>query len=390
MTSAIIPFRPRPFDLNRVFQSENQRYSLGPNWARRRLNNNTDQIMARRSYRRPRVARARGRRVGRGRTRTLYKRNYSTNGAGILGGTNADTRQIYRRTSMPRRKRRQWASFIKKVNAVDERELGTRTVLFNDSLQQSNVAVGKQSCLTLALYPFVNTNRGWLNDMSEIGQLENEGNPSLAAGATIDKNTKVMFHSAVMDVTLRNTSTKYGAEGAIEIAPEAAIELDVYDIIMRSEAADGSQKFFDISACLNAYDDREIGGAGTGIEIADRGSTPFELPSGLSRFKIKVLKKTKYFIPNGQTITFQVRNPKRKVIRYGELETNDSHNRPGWTTYKYMIYKLVPGLAQGTAQGEYKLQLSVGSTRKYMYKVEGFNEPRERLLGGSYTPNSQQ
>lgn len=387
MTSVGAIVRPRPFDLNRVFQNVNQRYSLGPNFGRRRLDNSA--MPYRRSYTRRGPARATARRVSRGRTRVLYRRKYNTNGVGILGGTNADQRFIYRKKNMPKKKKRRWAAFVRKVNAVEERDLGTRTVLFNDQLIQGNAVSGKQSTLTLALYPFKNTNRGWLDDLNQIGQMENEANPTVAAGATIDKNSKIMFHSAVMDVTLRNTSIKYGEGQAIQVAPEAAIELDVYDIIAREDAADNATTYFDISAMLNAYDDREIGGTGTGIEIADRGATPFELPSGLSRFKIKVLKKTKFFIPNGQTITFQVRNPKRKVCRYGELELNDGFNKAGWTQYKFLIYKLVPGLDQGTAVGEYKAELSVGLTRKYMYKVEGFNEPRERLSANSYTPNPQ-
>lgn len=326
-------------------------------------------------------------RQGRGRTRVLYRRRYSTTRQGILGGTNADNRLVYRKKSMPRKKKKRWASFIRRVNAVDERELGTRTVLVNDSIQQNNVTAGTQSCLTLALYPFVNGTNGWLDDMNVIGQLENSGNPTAAAGGTVDRNTKIMFHSAVMDVTIRNTSQKYTAPDVADLSADAALELDVYDLVVRQNSNDISNTLLSLSALLNAYDQREIGGGGTGIAIGDRGCTPFELPSGISRFGIKVLKKTKFFIPNGQTVTFQVRNPKRKVISYGDLTQNDGFNRKGWTTFKFLVYKLVPGLVYGTSVGQYKARIDVGCTRKYMYKVEGFNEPRERLVGNSYTVN---
>ena len=92
------------------------------------------------------------------------------------------------------------------------------------------------------------------------------------------------------------------------------------------------------------------------------------------------------FIPNGQTITWQIRDPKRHVCRYGELEKNDGWVRPGWTRTFFLIYKLVPGLAVGAVAGTFQQGVSIGSTRKYSYKVEGFNEPRERLIGSSYTP----
>lgn len=383
MTSKLTGFvRPRPFDLNRVFTNVNQRYSLGANYGRRRLED-----MPRRtgSNNRRRIVRAAGRRMARGRVRTLYKRNYSKNQTGILGGTNADVKYVYSKKSMPKYKRKRWAAFVRKVNAVDERDLGTRTVLFNDQIVQANTGATSQSTLTLALYPFKSSS-GWLDDLNQIGQLENEGNSTAVAGGTIERNSKVMFHSAIMDVTIRNISKKYGTGGALANAPEAAIELDVYDIIARTNLSDNTIIWNHLSVALNAYQEQKIGGTGTGISIGDRGASPFECGAAISRIKMKILRKTKYFIPQGQTITMQVRNPKRKEIRYGDLETQESPNRPGWTTFKFLVYKLVPGLTQGTAEGDYKCEVVVGSTRKYMYKVEGFNEPRERLLGASYGP----
>lgn len=331
---------------------------------------------------------ARTARARRGRTRLQYRRRNPTS-VGILGGTNADTRLIYRKKRMPKRKRRLWAKFVRKVNAVDERELGSRTVLFNNKIQNYYTDDALQGCQTLALYSFVNTTNQWLNDMNQIGQLENEANPTAAAGATIDRNSKVMFHSAVMDVTIRNTSriTLNPVGPVLGDAPEAAIEMDVYEIWHRKEATDGANAILSMTAMLNQWDEPEIGGAGTGIAIQDRGATPWEQTSALGRLGIKIAKKTKYFIPNGQTITFQVRDPKRRQIHYGDLERNEGYVRPGWTKTYYLIYKLVPGLTAGVdVAGRYRAQIDIGYTRKYMYKVEGFNEPRERLLTGSYTP----
>jgi hypothetical protein len=224
--------------------------------------------------------------------------------------------------------------------------------------------------------------------MAQIGNLENEGNPTAAAGATIDRNTKVMFHSAVMDLTIRNTSELQTGAGIYALDSQAAIELDVYDITLGEDTSDNTDVYTSLSELLNGYDDKEIGGAGTGISIEDRGATPFELPSNIGRFKLKVLQKTKYFIPNGQTITLQERNPKRKVIRYGQLETNEGFNKRGWTRFKFIIYKAVPGITVGNAVGTFRMGITVGLTKKYMYKVEGFNEPRERLLGASYNPGN--
>lgn len=335
-----------------------------------------------------RSTRARSRRAG-GRAQTMQRRT-RTNTAGVLGGTNADMRSIYRRKRMPKYKRKRWVRFVKKVNAVADKDLGLRTVLFNDQLTQSNTST-KQSTLTLALYAVRNASIGYLDDLKIIGGLENEANPTALQGDTISPNSKMMFQSAVMDITIRNVTDRLTQIdpnpllNKYEAASDAAIELDIYEVYQRNIASDSSTLFESLTAAFNSYDDKDIGGTGVGIGIDDRGASPFEFGSQMGRHGIKILKKTKFFIPNGQTITWQVRDPKRRSITYGELTRTESYNKPGWTKQFYLIYKLVPGITQGTALGDCRLRLAIGCTRKYSYKVEGFNEPRERLLGSTYS-----
>lgn len=339
-----------------------------------------------------RATRPRSRRAG-GRSQTMQRRT-RTNTAGVLGGTNADMRSIYRRKRMPKSKRKRWVRFVKKVNAVADKDLGLRTVLFNDQMTQTN-STAKQSTLTLALYAVRNASIGYLDDLKVIGGLENEANSTAVAGDTISANTKMLFQSAVMDITIRNTTDRLKTIDAgnpllntYEAAPDAAIELDIYEVYQREIASDSSSLFESLTAAFAAYDDKEIGGTGTGIGIDDRGASPFEFGAQMGRHGIKILKKTKFFIPNGQTITWQVRDPKRRKMTYGELTRHESYNKPGWTKQFYLIYKLVPGIVQGPAIGDCRLRLSIGCTRKYSYKVEGFNEPRERLFGTAYNVSS--
>lgn len=324
-----------------------------------------------------------------GKAQTYVRRKKPTTRGGVLGGTNADMRNIYRKKRMPRRMRKRWASFVRKVNAVDERDLGTRTVLYNDTITQEGT--GGQCTLTLALYSFKNASNGWLDDLNQIGQLENEGNPTADLGATIGINSKVLFQSAVMDVTLRNTSTFWDAGLGKVLDSRAALELDIYEVYIRKEVGDidGDTNFRSLSSMLSRYDDPDLGGGtATGIAIQDRGASPFEFGSQMARMGIKIISKKKFFIPNGQTITWQLRDPKRHVCRYGELEKNDGWVRPGWTKTFFLIYKLVPGLTPGGAQNTYQPSVTLGVTRKYAYKVEGFNEPREKLINGAYTPTA--
>lgn len=328
----------------------------------------------------------------RARLSTVNRRRTTTSRTGTLGGTNASVRTIYRKKSMPRSKKRAWRRFSKKVHAISEKELGLQTTLFNDTIIQSN-GVSGQNTLTVGLYPFVNSAIGFLNDMNIIGTGDNTTDPTAVLGTTVDKNSSIMFQSAVMDLTIRNTSTIRQVSNNVEVdvtAPEAQIELDIYEISMRKDAADVGSTLTNLTDAFNAYDSPNIGNATLGIAISDRGASPFEMSPGLSRFGIKVLSKTKYFIPGSQTITYQMRDPKRRVFKYGDLSRTKSFNEPGTTKLLFFIYKLVPGFTLGTTVGTYKCGITVGSTRKYGYKVEGRSEPRERLYGGTYITTANQ
>lgn len=318
-----------------------------------------------------------------------YMKKTVYNRGGVLGGTNADVRKVYRKKRMPRKKKRQWKTFVRKVNAISEKELGTRTVLFNDQIQQQWSNSAQQGCMTLALYTISNASLGFLNDLNQIGTFENTSNPTAAAGATVGASTKYMFQSAVMDLTIRNTSVRVlTLSPTYENDPNCSLELDVYELSFNEDAANSTAQFTSMAAVLNAYDTAQIGGTGSGISIEDRGATPWEVPVALGRFKVKIWKKTKYFIPAGQTITHQMRDPKRHVLRNGDLQTtdgNDGWNRPGLTKILFIIYKPVPGLTIGTAVGNSQPSITVGSTRKYMYKVEGINDDRERYITNSYS-----
>lgn len=324
--------------------------------------------------------------------RGSYSKKVVYDKTGVLGGTNADVRTTYRKKRMPRRKKRVWRSFIRKVNAIAEKELGTRTVLFNDSITQSYSTGATQGCLTLALYPITNAANGWLNDLNTIGSLENTGDPTAAAGITIDASTKYMFQSAVQDLTIRNTSLRVlTVAPTYENDPNCSLELDVYEVSFKEDSNDSGTSYPSFTAVMQAYDTRQIGNAGTGISISDRGATPWDLPVPLGRFRIKIWKKTKYFIPAGQTITHQIRDPKRHVLRNGDLSSSagiDGWNRAGMTRILYLVYKAVPGLQVGGAVGNSVPQISIGATRKYMYKIEGANEDRERYISNTYTPGS--
>jgi len=123
-----------------------------------------------------------------------------------------------------------------------------------------------------------------------------------------------------------------------------------------------------------------IGGAGTEVALTLRGVTPFDLTYALSNFKIKILRKTKYTIAQGDQITYQMRDPGRHVKLQRELTSNEGPIYPGLTRIILVIGKLSPGIPVGPGDQTFQEVLDFGVTRKYFYKVENWTEDRTRYL----------
>jgi len=334
---------------------------------------------------RPYVGRAVGRRVrprsSRSFTQTRTQRRQRS-GQGVT--TQRDERRIYTKRSMPYGQKRQWKRFTNRVHAVSEKDLGSRTVVFNKLQAFSNVTSGNQGVAYCALYSANGTGDSFMADLNSMSALENTGNPTSAAGITVADTTKWIFKSGIMDVTLRNTSTFTDSLGT-ETASEAKLEVDVYEILSSKEWSTTTATYSDITSALAGKGTTitaNIGGAGTGVTLPLRGVTPWDAPAGLGFFRMKILKKTKYFVPNGDTFTYQMRDPKRRVAMQEKMETIQGGNKPGWTRHLLIIFKLVPGLTIGNVAGTYQESLTLGITRKYFYKVEGANEDRDRYVVG--------
>lgn len=314
-------------------------------------------------------------RAGRGRRqarfiRTRMKQRVSS-GRGVT--LEHDRQRIYRKKSMPRSKRRRWKRFSRKVNAVAEKELGSRTVVFNNSLVASNSTSGNQGQVSLALYGWESPSNRY-SDLNYIGQLENTGDPTSAAGINVDTTTRMIFKSAVLDMTIRNTSTE---DDGASISNDMTLETDIYEIVMSKYAMQQNTTYDNMGGIL-ATQEKVINdpsaGAETSVDIDFRGVTPWDLTPALSQFGLKIMKKTKYFIRGGQTVTYQIRDPKRRVCtRASAIQNSVGCNKPGWTRHVLIIYKSIPGF---TISSTVREQLTVGYTRKYLYKIEGANQDR--------------
>lgn len=313
-------------------------------------------------------------------TRTMQKRQRKTSGLGVT--FEHDRQPIYLRKKMPYKKKKQWVQFNKKVNAVAEKELGTRTVVFNTQFFESNSVSDNHGVTNLQLYS-LKSNASFRNDLNTIAGLENQGDPTAADGETIDLTTKCIFQSGVLDMTIRNTSI-FSVDGELNTA--CTLETDVYEVLVGKTGRDNvNGSYVNLESFFNvgSNDTKNIGGntiTGTGVVIQKRGVTPFDIPAALSRHKIKIIRKTKYFIRNGQQITYQYRDPKRHVCTYGAMREQEGCNKPGMTKHILIIFKAIPGISVGLLPGETTEQLSIGVTRKYMYKIEGMNKSRDLYL----------
>lgn len=306
------------------------------------------------------------------------RRNYTSSGVGVTA--QHDATNIYRKKRMPRYKKRRWRKFVKRVHAVSEKELGSRTVVFNESLTNSNITSANQLCSTWCLYPNQSGTQ-WLRDLSEMYANENTGNPTAAAGETIDATTKFIFQSAVMDLTFRNHSYLATTETL-----SGKMEVDVYELTMKRRTMDELTAVGNLTDALVNSDasTKVIGGSGTSINIGLRGVTPFDLPHALSRWGIKIHKKTKYFVESGGTFTYQVRDPGRYSLTREDMEQVKGFNRPGMTRIVYFVTKMVPGVSIGNTSGLTVQEYIIGCTRKYMYKIEGMNDTRDLYDSGTY------
>jgi hypothetical protein len=336
--------------------------------------------------------------------RAWRKRRTPSGTGGGKGVTQEHDRQtIYRRRRMPKRKRRRWIRFVKKVKAVDERQLGKNTVLLNSLVTRRSGTTSKQTIIGFNLYgagaedPY-----RWLGDMGEIGRriLNLNADQTWVKGESVGESTQVKFTSGVLDLTIRNVSQL--DSGALDT--NAVLEVDIYEIYGNRRFSYGSSTTEyapdNWRLLFDADSNREVGiydrvaaTAGTQIEPTDRGATPFEFGTAIRQYGIKIAKKTKVYLRPGSVFTYQARDPKAHTFNLHRLNTfyNGTaanmvygFNIPKVTKHIVFFAKLVPGITQGTGVGQTQVVLKCGVTRKYQFVVEGINDSRSMFL--SHTP----
>jgi len=265
--------------------------------------------------------------------------------SGVVTTGQRDYKRQYTKKRMPRYKRRRWAKFTKQVKAVLSKTLATQTVLFNATITGSTSVTFPQNFLAAHLYGANGTSNSVETGNSDLASLF-----SNASAASVS-NKKLMFKSGVIDLTMTNSSAATDT-----VVP--SLEVDVYEVVYADEISNNN--FLDM--ITTSQNETSVIGA-TSIQYNRRGVTLFDFPLLLAKGRMKVLKKTKFFIPADDTATYQVRDPKNYTID-GSLNDNQGYVMPYKTKSIVMMFKPVVNRVDAVISS-----LKVGVTRKYSYVI---------------------
>jgi hypothetical protein len=269
----------------------------------------------------------------------------------------------YSKKRMPRRKRVAWKKFVNKVQAVNSKSLGTRTVVFNDTIITSAPTTAQGFCAA-TLYGFCGVEDGRNSGFRDIYRICNRDNDIMTSGSDGGNASKIVFGSGVIDFTMRNTSLN-------------AMEVDLYEINVNTDSTK-EPNFLQSEVEAAALTLPIPGGAG-GIGLAQRGVTIFDIPNLISQDKLKIYKKKKFFLPPGNTATHQHRDPRNHYFNATDININDQGNQSSYARRKMtQMFVFVTKSVVG-ATGDH--QLDVGVTRKYTYYI---NQSAKAL--DSYNP----
>lgn len=280
-----------------------------------------------------------------------------TSGQGVT--IQRDRAVIYRRKRAPRKKRmrarRSMRSFKSKILKLK----GHRTLLTNAQFSSSS-ALGAQSVTSWVLYggrvdgaAASAAQRGYddMNDMRKrdymLGDSTGDLQQRFAPG-----DVKWYVKTAVMDITIQNGSATVG------------FEMDIYEFTCGEIPSIAGS---DVETAIQFYNqDTYLPGASSaGLQILtqdDRGATPFEFGPAMSKIRMKILKKTKYFVPGGDTVTYQIRDSKIRTMNHGVFRNNSCTTR--YTRGVYVVCKPTPANAESTTN------YICGCTRKYKYVID--------------------
>lgn len=284
--------------------------------------------------------------------------------------TQRDVRNQYRRRRAPARVRWRARRYMRRLTAGVMKLVGTRTRVFNSSGNIGS-ALGQQLFTSFILYgaygDLTSSPRGYddINQLMADDYLIGETTGD-AQGRNSGGDQKVYFDTGVFDITITNISNVFSGETEYS----AAIELDVYEVVTNGRfdvdtVPPGTRGIsLDQYFVARAGDQATSGPGAVTIDPTDRGVTPFDQGVQLRASGTKIMRKTKYFIPYGDCITYQIRDSKNHVLNTQKFRLD----QPICTNFAkgiIVIAKVIPN----NLPIEVTPSIAYGLTRKYKYKV---------------------
>lgn len=259
-----------------------------------------------------------------------------------------DSRMIYRKKRMPRRKRRRWVRALRRNVALQMPQQATRTWLFNNQEVLNLIGTGLGTPQSWGYFQ-INSWNGLANerDIRRIVQ-------SWPGGDISTQNRKFVIGAAVVDFTGNFVSTN----------PVLGLELDLY-------AIDAGRKTTSVFSNFGS-EMSDIQNDISGNMILDtRGATPFQFPSFGGAHRLKVMFKKRWQLSPGQVITYQYRDPRNRYINADELENDaavEGHFEQGWRGSGTKVFLLVAKVI-GNKQAEDIVSFNYGVSRTYTTKA---------------------
>lgn len=285
----------------------------------------------------------------RGKSYTTTRKRASS-GIGVTH--NYDKKVIYRYKRMPYRKRKQWRAFSNRTKAVLLSNLGTTSIVRNSTINNTISGTG-QNFSVVHLYgkqgaTIPNVEVG-VNDLVDMAITDSRIGFALG---TYTPARKIHYESACLDITYKNLDTVDD------------IELDVYEIGYTGQHLVDFPNFNEILIAGQSMTPT----IGSALSIGTRGCTPFQLTDVLRQGKIKIYKKTKYFLGPQKTMTYQTRDPRNHRISTDQLGESTSPNDSNFQYYG-MTRTLLFVQKTVAATAETSTAFYIGATRTYSYKL---------------------
>lgn len=281
-----------------------------------------------------------------------------------------DYKVDYRKKFMPRRKRRRWTSFKRKVDYIADKRLGLKSWLVT-SAETFTAAASTSNFFSEELYSIDGTtNHKDIGDIARsiIGPTIFDNMNTTTTSNTIETSKLITFESANIEVTLRNVSTT------------EPLILEVYHFKCRKDGLQFGTGSYNYPGGYYQQGFNKLPlpvdpdtGESPDTALSDPltaftpGTTPFQSPFFCQHFQI--LKREKFTVPALGTIQKSLRIPMNRTINTATLRSRNMRRNltEGWL----FQFQGNPGLVESNPVSAVASQVVVSTVKRYAYYLRG-------------------